>query len=454
VKNMAGTDNLTVPSEKPLSFGHIFLYNLAGFSFNLYDAILYAWCAYFYTPPEGSGLTQFIPLASLGIILAGGRILDAVTDPLIGYLSDHTRSRWGRRKPFIFVSSPILFVSFILVWRPPVDGVSLTNAFYLAIVLFFYYCSYTGLLIPWFAVLPEMSEKNEVRTKIAAVGVAIGAVGALVGGGLSGPLISAWNPFSMALVLGVVALVASELTLFGVREKPRAALSDQPPPGFLKVVKEVFTDKQVLSFSGMIILVQMTYQLMLMNVPYFTTLILGRKEQDASILMAEVILLMAGSVPFWYWVLKKYPKRTVFRAIIVAMTCGFTLSYFIGRLPFGSPFVQALLVFPLAAIPVGGMFTAVLTVISDLTDYDELKSGQRREAIYFGIYGIVRKSGWALCPLILAGVFSQFGYSMENPQGVRVIWLVCALSCALGFVVFIPYKLGDSKEETKRIMGL
>ena len=101
-----------------------------------------------------------------------------------------------------------------------------------------------------------------------------------------------------------------------------------------------------------------------------------------------------------------------------------------------SPLVQAMLNFPLAAIPLGGMFTATLGIIADLPDYDQLKSGQRREAIYYGIYGIVRKTGWALCSLILAVVFSAFGYSADNPLGVRMIWLVCSLSCLIGWLVF------------------
>jgi GPH family glycoside/pentoside/hexuronide:cation symporter len=193
---------------------------------------------------------------------------------------------------------------------------------------------------------------------------------------------------------------------------------------------------------------------MLMNVPYLTTLVLGRSEADASLIMAEVIILMAASAPVWYWLLKKFPKRTVFRWIIAAMAVGFGLSFFIGRLDFISPMMQAMLIFPIAAIPIGGMFTAVLGLIADLTDYEELKTGQRREAIYYGIYGIVRKTGWALCSLILVGVYSAFGYSAENPTGVRVIWLVCALSCLIGLIAFIPFRVGDSKDETKRIFGL
>ena len=161
--------NLGKITTKPLTLSEIILYNLAGFSFNVYDTILYAWVAYFFIPPEDSGLTQYVPLGVFGLILALGRVLDAITDPLIGYWSDHTKSRWGRRKPYIFVSAPILFISFLLVWTPPVKDTAIINAVYLGVVLFFYYWAYTGVLIPWFAVLPEMSPKNDIRVKIASI---------------------------------------------------------------------------------------------------------------------------------------------------------------------------------------------------------------------------------------------------------------------------------------------
>jgi GPH family glycoside/pentoside/hexuronide:cation symporter len=441
----------TMQSAASLTLKTIIFYNLASFSFNVYDTVLYAWLPYFYAPPKDSGLIQYIPLAAIGIILAGGRILDAISDTLIGYLSDRTRTRWGRRRPYIFISNPILFLAFILVWLPPVNLTATTNIIYLAAVLFFYYWGYTGVLIPWFAVLPEMSDQNKVRVKIASIGVAIGVFGALFGGGLSGPLFQKMGAFPMALIMGIPAFFAGELTLFGIKER-LPAVSETQTGSFLKVVKEVFANRQVLSFSFMIMFVQMTYQLMLMNLPYTTTLILGGKEADASLIMGEVIILMAASTPMWYWLLQKFPKRNVFRAIIVAMMVGFILNFFIGCSKAVSPMIQAMLIFPVAAIPLGGMFTAAIGIIADLTDYDQLKSGQRREAIYYGIYGIVRKTGWALCSLVLAGVFSVFGYSVENPLGVRVIWLVCAFSCLIGLLIFIPYKLGDTKEETKRLI--
>jgi len=66
----------------------------------------------------------------------------------------------------------------------------------------------------------------------------------------------------------------------------------------------------------------------------------------------------------------------------------------------------------------------------------------------------VRKTGWAFSAIILNAVLAAFGYSVENPTGVKMVWVVCAASCLVGLLLFIPYKLGDTKEETKKIMGL
>lgn len=442
--------------EAPLSFRETVVYNLAGFSLNIYETILAAWVMFFYIPPEHLDRVRYIPMALMGAILAGGRILDAVTDPLVGYLSDHTRSRWGRRRPYILFSAPLLYVTFILLWLPPVQGTSAVNALFLVVVLFFYYWAYTGVLIPWFAFLPEMRRENKKRVKVATIGVAIGVAGALVGGGLSGPLLEKLGAFKMAVLLGASAFVASELTLFGIRERQQPSEAESSPGllEFVRMMKQLFTDKQVLSFSITIMLVQLTYQLMLMNVPYFTTLILKGDESAASMLMGKVIFIIALSMPLWYRLLSKFPKRHVFRFTTLAMIVGFVLSFFVGKFPLLSMDAQAVLVFGFVAALIGGVLAVALGLIADLTDYDELKSGHRREAMYYGIYGIVRKTGWASCSLIMVSVFGLFGFSPENPMGVRVIWLVCALACFLGWIAFLPYKVGDSKAETRAMMDL
>ena len=100
------------------------------------------------------------------------------------------------------------------------------------------------MLIPWSAVLPEMSRQNPQRVKIATIGVAIGVVGALLGGGLSGPLFQQLGAFPMALILGIPALIAGELTVLGVRERPNVPPA-APNSGFFRAVKGVVADRLV-----------------------------------------------------------------------------------------------------------------------------------------------------------------------------------------------------------------
>lgn len=435
-----------------LSIRTILFYNMMGFALNVYDTVLYTWIPYFYTPPEESGKTMLLSITVLGLILAGGRILDAISDPVIGYASDKLRSRWGRRKPFIFLGNPILFLSFILLWTPPDSSNSISNAIYLGLILFVYFWAYTAVLIPWFAVLPEMSPENGQRVKIASIGVIIGAAGALVSGGLSGPLFTKFSPFLMALLLAIPALIGGYLTLKGIRENSNISESDSADSferNFFLAFKKIFFDRQVLAFSGMIFFVQMTYQLLLMNVPYLTKLVLNLDEAYASVILGEFIIIVAISSPLWIYLSRHYTKRRIMRFVIIAMMFGFALNFFIGDYKFGHPLVDALLILPISAIPFSGLFTLSLGLIADLSDYGSLKNGRNEEALYYGIYGIVRKFGWALSSIILSLSYEFFGFSRSNPLGIKMIWIIALLSCAIGFIFFLWYKVEDHRELTE-----
>ncbi len=431
-----------------LPMKHIVLYNMAAFSFNIYDTALYTWLIYFYSPPLSSGRPIYLSIGVIGIILAGGRLLDILSDPIIGYFSDRTRSRWGQRKPFIFISAPFIFIPFVLVWIPPMDSPGLINAIYLVLLLGVYNWAYTGVLVPWLAVLPEMSNENEQRVKIAFIGAFVGISGAFIAGILSGIIYKHWGPLIMALLLGSIALIGHEASTLGIRENA-VADNRQVSDGLLQTLKEVFGNKQMLSFALMMTFVQPASQLMLMNTPFMVTSVLQGTEADASFFVGEMMMVMALSTPVTFWLLRNFRKKTVLRALIVVMVIGFCLCFTIGTIPAIPPFIQAMIILPIASLPIGGMFIVFWSLIADLSDYDELKHGKSRKAICYGMYSIVRKISWALCPLILALTFKIFGFSAENPLGVRMIWLICSISCVIGLIAFIPYKLGDSRAETR-----
>ncbi len=125
------------------------------------------WLLYFYLPPEGQGVS-LVPLAFYGIVILIARIVNAVVTPPIGYWSDNLQSKWGRRIPFMFVSSLPLVIAFFLLWTPPLQSESMTNLIYLGVILVFFNIAQNLVIIPLGSLLPELADTDRHRVRLTA----------------------------------------------------------------------------------------------------------------------------------------------------------------------------------------------------------------------------------------------------------------------------------------------
>ena len=181
-------------------------------------SILSGWLLYFYMPPEGKGIV-LVPAALYGVAMFATRAVNAIIAPPIGYLSDQTRSRWGRRLPFMFVSALPMLVFFVLLWTPPVPGNSVWNLVYLALVLGLYNVAYSFNQIAHTALLPELALTDHHRVRMSAWSASFFLVG-MVMGGLAGPIIEKAGYASAALIFAGVALPLFYLPFLVLRERP------------------------------------------------------------------------------------------------------------------------------------------------------------------------------------------------------------------------------------------
>ncbi|MEK6619962.1 MAG: MFS transporter, partial [Chloroflexota bacterium] len=108
-----------------------------------------AWLIYFYAPPPDRGLPVLLPLAVVGILRGVGQAIEAFDDPLIGWWSDRTRSRWGRRIPFLLLGTPVVALTFWLLWVPPTAAGPLLVAIYFFVVLEIFYFANTIVGAPY-----------------------------------------------------------------------------------------------------------------------------------------------------------------------------------------------------------------------------------------------------------------------------------------------------------------
>jgi Na+/melibiose symporter-like transporter len=116
--------------------------------------------------------------------------------------------------------------------------------------------------------------------------------------------------------------------------------------------------------------------------------------------------------------------------------------------------VQAFILLPPVSIPLGGFMILVYAMMGDIADYDQMLTGKRREAMYYGVFGFSRKVGFALSTVVLPVLFSTFGNTKDHPLGIKLVWIVLGVVSLIGFVILLGYKLGDNPEETRKIMGI
>jgi GPH family glycoside/pentoside/hexuronide:cation symporter len=439
---------------KRLTNKEVFFYNWGSISLNFVEGVLFTWIMYFYAPPPDSGRPAFIPIIATGVILTIGRVFDAITDPLIGHLSDNTKSRWGRRKPFIIFGTPFMILFFLLLWLPPVSGVSMVNVVYLMVIFLFYFLFYTIIGIPYDAVLAEIALTSEDRVKLTSWKLIYAIIGFLLVAIIAPGLFQNLGAFKMALVTAAVGLVTMYLCLPGIKELPVEFSRADVQIGFWDAFKATFKNAQFLFFGVAIIALYMCYEVLLVVIPYFVTVIVGKEEAFVMYYQAEFILCMVASVPLWMWLSHRYGKRRMLQVVSLLLAVIFPINFFIGAVPGIPVMIQAFIFFPLVSIPLGGFMILVYAMMGDIVDYDQMQTGKRREAMYYGVFGFSRKLGFALSTVILPVLFKTFGYTKANPLGIRLVWVMLGVFSLIGFCVLLGYKLGDSPEETRKIMGI
>ncbi len=439
---------------KKLTNKEIFFYNWGSISLNFIEGVLFTWIMFFYAPTDpGPNQIVYIPIVLTGTILALGRVFDAITDPLIGNFSDNLKSNWGRRKPFIIFGTPLMIIAFIFFWTPPVAGESMYNVIYLGVLFLFYFLFYTAIGIPYDALLAEIALTSDDRVKLTSWKLIYAIIGFMLVAAAA-PMYEHWGPFKMALVVGIIGFVTMYMCLPGIKELPVEFSGADKKISLWNSLKATFGNGQFLFFGIAIILLYMCYMVLLPVMPYFVTVILGKNPGFVMYLQLEFILFMVASVPLWMWLDKKYPKRTLLRIVSLLLALFFPLFFYVGMIPGIPAEVQAFIIFPFVSVPLGGFMILVYAMMGDVVDYDQMLTGKRRESMYYGVFGFSRKVGFAFAVITFPFLFEMFGAKPGDDLGLRSVWAMLGIVSLLGYFVLHGYKLGDSPEETRKIMGI
>jgi len=438
------------------------------------------WLIFFYAPPADADNAERVPILLLGGLLAAGRTIEALDDPLIGWWSDRTRSRWGRRIPFVVLATPFYALFAVLIWMPPVADESLANALYFFIILQSFHLFSTLSGGPFESLLPEIAVTARERVSVVTWQVFFGTLGALIALVGSGIIIDVAGFQAMGLTMAVIALVSRYVALAGAWRHVRRDV-EPAQVNLFEAVRSTLRNDQFLFFLPTFILFNMAISMMTAALPFWTSSILlrgfperiisleGGSAAQLQLLGLEIgvgrgtiVGLMTGSaivvvllsLPLVYRMALRRGKAWVYSSAMLMAGVYLPFMAFMGYVPGINELSQALLFVAVMGVPMAAVFTFPNAIQADIIDYDAIHTGLRREAIYYGTQATLEKIASSLFPIILA-LLLILGSTADDPLGIRLVGPVAGLVSLIGFLTFRGYRLPDTvTPETVRAAGL
>ncbi len=400
----------------------------------LIDRVVLTWLYFAYvTTPTPTGERLLLPL-TFSAVLFGGRIIDAVADPVIARLSDNHRGRRGRRLPFLLVSAVPYVIVYVALFLPPVAERSAVNTLYLGVGLALYFTLFTAYVGPYLALLADLSATTADRVDLStakAVATLLGAGVALI---VSGLLVEALGVVTMVWLLGAVALVLLLVPL-SIPER-RFSVAVPATMALLPAVRATLANRPfVVALLGANAM-WFGFNIVSLNVPLYANSLLGRGESAVAALMGALFGVCLLAFP----VVNRLSKRLGLKRVMIASLVGFALVFpLIAAFPdppLGlSPLVFGVLVMALAGVPLAGFFVVPDAIIAAVADLEQQRTGQRREGMYFGVNGLLLKLNLGVSTVVSGALLQVWG----DPLGVRFTGPVAAVAVAVGAAVFLRY---------------
>jgi GPH family glycoside/pentoside/hexuronide:cation symporter len=427
-------------------------YSAGQFGAGLLPLVLITWILYFYSPPEGASLVLLTP-SVLGTIRLVERIAGAIFEPLFGYLSDKTRTRFGRRIPWIVIGVPFLFFSFVLIWFPP--KTSVTNdprvIAHCAIALMIFFASYTAVVAPYVAMLPELTPDPKERVRLSVwmslldvlsnITGAIGA-GAIVGiGAITIAGIAFDNGYQiLGVAMGTLGLIAFIPVPLFAREPPRSS-AHEIPFSLWRAIAESLRNPEFVPYAFATGGFRFATTCAIVALPFISTELMKTSEETVGWLQAAIIVIAMCAFPIVDRLSVRFGKARVFRWGGIGYVLVLPLIGTVGLIPGVPPLLHGALLFALSGFSTATLFVLPRAMIADVIDVDEKRTGFRREGMYNGMAGVVEKCGEALGTGVVSYLFEAFGRSAVTPLGLRLIGVAAAIGVGLGLIVFRRYSI-------------
>ena len=406
------------------------VYSLGALAMNLANLVLTEW---FYERYVVGGV---ISTVAFSIIILAGRITDGVSDPFLAYWTDNTRSRWGRRIPFLlFGTLPFAIVSFLL-WIPPQGASEAFRIGYATVLAQAYFLLYGLVVTPYLALLPEIAGSSSDRLNLTT-GQGVAALVGTLCFAFAGLIVQHFGFVGLGVMVGLAILISYYPIPFAISESERAAGAKPSLKMLFQWIKEVIGNTTFLPLLISTSLYWFALNLLLMLVPRWVQVQLGMEKDAVTWLMLPFIAVNLIAFFIFNWIAKRFGKYRSFLLVFALTVLVFGLVGISDRIQIGlSQFTVAQCVVGLAGVPVGGFGVLAFALLADVIDEDSNRRGLHREAIFFGVQAIFQKSMIGLSAV-------AFGWlqTFESSQSFHGCAFLAATICLAGLFAFTRFPI-------------
>ena len=391
-----------------------------------------------------------------GVMLLIPKLWDVILDPIMGAISDVTRSRFGRRRPYLLYGAIPFGLTFFVIFIAPGYQSEFANALHVSILFFLGCTAFAVINVPYASMVPEMSDDYNERISIVSFRMFFASVGALMAGGLAIPLVEAGGGGAagfrlMGAVFGLMMVITLLVCFFGTAKAPSLPPKKEMPP-----IKEQIRIA-ARNFPFVMLMTSYFFQALAIGVMmagfiYYVKYAMDLPETAMNV--AFPIFLVTGIlfIPVWLAVGKRLGKIKSYRIGLVFFTVMMASLFFTSPSLLWLFYVQIFL----AGIGFSSFQLFPFSMLPDTVEYDQMQSGLRREGVFSGMWSAGQKIAYSVGPPIVGFALALSGFVKDGPQpeslniGVRVIF--CFFPAAMVLLSFLPFhKYTLTEEEFERI---
>ncbi len=434
---------------KSITKGKMWCYALGQLGWSMLSGLIGSWLVYFYQPAKteiDAGMTLFIPqgtvvfgvLTIIGLITAAGRIFDAITDPLIGSLSDNCRSKLGRRIPFLKFSALPLAIVTLLVFCAPVRTVSQINTVWLCVFVTLYYFLITCYCTPYTSLIAELAHTQEEKLQISTcisltfiVGTAIAYVAPVI-----------WNIFissfgmerinAMRLTFGIISgisIVFLFIPVFTINEKDYVNIVPSKTNMFSSLLK-TFKNHDFKIFVIQDLVYWFALTLFQTGLAFFVTQLFKLPEEFATYMFVGLTAVSLLFYPVVNLMARKIGKKACVFVAFMAFCLTFFITGLAGDFLVVKPEVQAVIVVVLGAFPMAIFGILPQAMVADIAQCETVETGENRSGMFFAARTFAFKFGQSVAMLTFTSL-ATLGY--------RLVAITASIFCLIGGFCLLRY---------------